>query len=130
MHTRYFTRDEIRDLIEANEVSREYGPDHQWSRVVWSVVETGDGRYWRIEWNRGLTENGVDEWFDADYPEVRPVPTVRGSHATRYLTDEEACELPTMSQAANTISDGTFRCESADGDSASQETTLERMMNP
>ena len=91
---RHFTEDEIHDLIDGSEESREYGENGRWTRPVRSVVRTEDGRYWAIDWQRSLTEYGEDEIYEGDYPEVFPTRTLRIDRRTMWLTGDERDDMP------------------------------------
>jgi hypothetical protein len=46
-------------------VGFQQGPDRRWSRTDLYVVKDGEGRYWGLPWERGLTECQESEGFRA-----------------------------------------------------------------
>ena len=50
------TESEISDLVAECEVEVKYGQNRRWSRSATTISKLGD-RYFRIEWENGLTEN-------------------------------------------------------------------------
>ena len=53
---------ELSDLVFECEVETKYGQNRRWSRSAITIVELGD-RYFRIEWENGLTENQPNEFY-------------------------------------------------------------------
>ena len=52
---------EISDLVSCYEVDVKYSDNRRWSRSATTIVELGD-RYFKIEWENGLTENQPNEF--------------------------------------------------------------------
>ena len=55
------TESEISDLVCECEVEVKYGQNRRWSRSATTISKLGD-RYFRIEWENGLTENQPDDF--------------------------------------------------------------------
>ena len=53
---------EISDLVFCYEVETKYSENRRWSRSATTIVKLGD-RYFRIEWENGLTENQPNEFY-------------------------------------------------------------------
>ena len=77
-----FTETEVRELIyEGNFVDEIEGNDHRWDREVTTIIEV-DGRYFAIDWRRGLTEC-QENWFDNQPREV--TKTTRMVEVTEWI---------------------------------------------
>jgi hypothetical protein len=70
MSSRYFTEKEVKNLIWDCEVDRIEGENRRWSRRVTSIVEADDGKFYKINWEQGLTENQENDYNAGEYPEV------------------------------------------------------------
>jgi len=57
------TESEISDLVCECEVEVKYGQNRRWSRSATTISKLGD-RYFRIEWENGLTENQPNEFYN------------------------------------------------------------------
>ena len=57
------TESEISDLVYECEVEVKYGQNRRWSRSATTISKLGD-RYFRIEWENGLTENQPNEFYN------------------------------------------------------------------
>lgn len=56
---------EIRDFLDAVEhYDEEEGGDRRWSRPVTTYCRTGDGRFFRVAWEKGLTEKQENSYPD------------------------------------------------------------------
>lgn len=61
------TEGEIKALVfECNEVERCEGENRRWSRTVSSIIELC-GRFFKVVWEQGLTENQDDQFFEQPY---------------------------------------------------------------
>lgn len=61
------TEKEIRTLVfECNEVERCEGENRRWSRTVSSIIELC-GRFFKVIWEQGLTENQDDQFLEQPY---------------------------------------------------------------
>lgn len=61
------TEREIRTLVfECNEVERCEGENRRWSRTVSSIIELC-GRFFKVIWEQGLTENQDDSFYEQPY---------------------------------------------------------------
>ena len=57
------TESEISDLVYECEVEVKYGQNRRWSRSATTISKLWD-RYFRIEWENGLTENQPNEFYN------------------------------------------------------------------
>ena len=57
------TESEISDLVCECEDEVKYGQNRRWSRSATTISKLGD-RYFRIEWENGLTENQPNEFYN------------------------------------------------------------------
>jgi len=95
----YLTAEEKKDLVYEREVTSEGGGERRWYENMASVVKAEDGKFYRINYDRGLTENQDDEFNNGEVPEVFPVRAVRVESETRYLTeDEQKISHPSLAQ--------------------------------
>lgn len=61
------TENELKTLVfECHEVERCEGENRRWSRTVNSIVELC-GRFFKVIWEQGLTENQDDNFYDQPY---------------------------------------------------------------
>lgn len=59
------SEDEISDLLEyLPHYDEEHGDNRRWSRSVTTYVQTKDGRFFRIDWEQGLTESQEDSYWE------------------------------------------------------------------
>jgi hypothetical protein len=70
MGKRYFTSQEVKELVWDNEIETTYGENRRWSRSASSIVEADDGKFYRVYWENGLTESQPNEFFNDTYDEV------------------------------------------------------------
>ncbi len=70
---RYFTSDEVQDLVFDNEVETIYGPNRRWTRTNQTIIKADDGKHYKLEWEEGLTENQEHEFYDQEAPEVEKI---------------------------------------------------------
>ena len=57
------TESEISDLVCECEAEVKYGQNRRWARSATTISQIGD-RYFRIEWENGLTENQPNEFYN------------------------------------------------------------------
>lgn len=77
-----FTETEIKGLVDrGNFVDEIEGDDHRWDREITTIIEV-DGRYFAIDWRRGLTEY-QGNWFDNQPREV--TKTTRMVEVTEWI---------------------------------------------
>lgn len=69
MSMRKFTEQEVENAVYERTVYSTMGELHRWSAPVESIVEQ-DGKLYRINWMKGLTENQEDFFESGEYPEV------------------------------------------------------------
>ena len=90
--------DELKALVfetygeGVREVEVTFDEPRRWLRGAHTVVELY-GRYWRIDWEQGLTEYQEDEFWDQPV-EVVPVREIIPAHeVTRWVAkDGESCQ--------------------------------------
>lgn len=99
--SRRLTADEQEELVYRNEVDSESNGSGRWMEYVDSTVRHEDGSFYRISWQRGLTENQQDEFYDAEAPMVFPQRTTSVKSEVAYLT---ANEISSKEQAPNLAS--------------------------
>lgn len=88
MSTRNFTSEEVENLVWESEVYRDEIDSGRWSMYIQSVVQTEDGRFYRVNWSEGLTEYQDNDYDGGEYPEVFPVQGVSSVDVgTTYVTD-------------------------------------------
>lgn len=59
------TEDEISDFVnELPHYDEEYGDNRRWSRGVTTYVQTTDGRFFRVNWEEGLTEYQENSYWE------------------------------------------------------------------
>lgn len=69
-NTRHFTEEEAEKLVYDAAVYEKILDTNRWSVITETVVETDDGKYYKILWNKAATEYQEDEFYDKNYPEV------------------------------------------------------------
>lgn len=95
----YLSADEQEELVFSNDVTEQGFGGRRWSETMETVVLNDDGKFYRITWERGLTENQDNEFEDGDVPEVFPVQVLKVKSKSRYLTaDELKVDKPTLAQ--------------------------------
>lgn len=95
----YLSADEQEDLVFSNDVASEGYGERRWSETMATTVLHENGKFYRITWERGLTENQDNEFEDGDVPEVFPAQALKVKAKTEYLTAEELAEKkPTLAQ--------------------------------
>lgn len=93
MTKRHFTADEISDLVW-EPIEEEVTYRGRWDESIESTIEV-DGKFYRLNWNRGLTESQENYYEEGDYEELVPVTSTfitSPSTETEYLTQEQAEE--------------------------------------
>lgn len=102
----YFSESEQQELVQEGKTIEEEGHgDRRWSEYMTTVVQTDDGKFYRVSWDRGLTENQDNTYQDGDVPEVFPVKSLSVYSETLYLTEGEQTSLrPTL--AGKMLSEG------------------------
>lgn len=94
----YLNAIEQERLLSSSELISEerFGPD-RWTEPMASTVRADDGKYYRIRWARGLTENQDSSFEDGELLQVFPVESLKVQSKTLYLTDDELNEVrPTL----------------------------------
>ena len=59
------------------EVTTEEGEDGRWTRGVDTIFKLGEDEYWCISWQKGLTEEQDNEFFDDPFRVKKIVKTVQ-----------------------------------------------------
>ena len=84
-------------LNSSEHISEEGLGAGRWTEPTLTVVRADDGRYYRIRWARGLTENQENEFEDGELLRVFPVESLKVKSKTLYLSDEELDQVrPTL----------------------------------
>lgn len=95
----YMKADEQEDLVFSSDVASEGLGERRWSETTNTVVRTDDGKLYRIQWERGLTENQDNTFEDGEVPEVFISHELKVKTKTLYLTSTEQQERrPTLAQ--------------------------------
>lgn len=76
-------------LYDSKLIEEEGHGERRWSEYMSSVVLADDGKYYRINWDRGLTENQEHTFESGEVEEVFPVNSLRVQSETLYLTKAE-----------------------------------------
>lgn len=86
------TEDEIADFLDyVPNYLEEEGEDGRWARSVTTYCKTRDGRFFRVDWQRGLTEMQSNTYYFQPvevtlHEEERTIPTIR--RTWREVTDD------------------------------------------
>ena len=80
--SRYFTEDEILELLDLNEVQTREITESRWSMITETIIQY-DKKFYRIEWERGLTESQEDTVFGQEAPEVFPIHEIHVEEQTQ-----------------------------------------------
>ena len=102
-HTRYFTAEEAQDLVYEHEIDREEYEDRRWSRTVYSVVKSDDGKLYGIVWELGLTEYQENMFDDGDYEEVFETVVFKASRKVEYVTAEAMQKKDSTEEELNSL---------------------------
>jgi len=84
----HLSAQEQEELVNRAEVHRIDCGERRWSETTISTVQK-DGRFYRILWERGLTENQDDEFEASEVPEVFESIEIKAKAQRHYLTPEE-----------------------------------------
>lgn len=89
MSSRFFTESELESLVyESDFFTREIS-EGRWSMSVETVVQADDGKFYLVNWERGLTENQEDSFpYDGEFPEVFPVEGVYEIRTGTYYVED------------------------------------------
>jgi len=94
----HLSAQEQEELVKRAEVHRIDCGERRWSETTISIVQK-DGRFYRILWERGLTENQDDEFESGEVPEVFESIEIKAKATHHYFTLEEFDrESPTLTQ--------------------------------
>lgn len=86
-------------LYESTQIAEEGHGARRWSEAMTTIVQAEDGKLYRINWDRGLTEAQEDEFQDGEVPEVFPVDSLKVRSSFRYLTaEEQKVNWPTLAE--------------------------------
>lgn len=95
----YLSEERQKDLVHGSAITSDGGGERRWAEGMTTVVRDDDGKFYRIFWDRGLTEDHENEFTAGDVSEVFPVKELRVNTQTFYLTDDEQQKLrPTLTQ--------------------------------
>lgn len=91
---------EQEDLLwESEQIDEDEHGSGRWTAYVSTVVRAKDGKFYRINWERGLTENQENIFEDGEVEEVFPVEHLIVNSSTQYLTArEQEAQKPTLAQ--------------------------------
>lgn len=91
---------EQQDLLwESEQIEEDEHGSGRWTAYVSTVVRAKDGKFYRINWERGLTENQENIFEDGEVEEVFPADRLIVSKSTQYLTkNEQKAQKPTLAQ--------------------------------
>lgn len=87
---RHFNSEEIKDYVfrEKGEVIREeLGDNRRWLQGVETTFKTEEGEFYIASWDRGLTENQDNEFYDQTLEQVFPLSTVVANVTTVFSPD-------------------------------------------
>lgn len=73
MAIRHFTEEEVGMYIDEGEVSRRILERHRWSLYVESIVQTEDGKFYRVYWDQAATVSQEHEFWAQDATEVEKI---------------------------------------------------------
>lgn len=73
MTVRHFTEEEVKFYVFEEEVSRRILENHRWSLYVESIVQTEDGKFYRVYWDEAATESQEHEFWAQDATEVEKI---------------------------------------------------------
>lgn len=85
---RHFTAEELEEMIYSGDEERKYFDNRRWSRTVESIVEV-DNKFYRVNWEEGLTESQENEFYDGEYPEVKKHEGVNAKRFTKWINVDE-----------------------------------------
>lgn len=96
----HLTESEQKSLVFENKIVHQEGHgERRWSEYMSTTVKADDGKFYRVNWDRALTENGENEFESGEVPEVFPVNSMQVYSETLYLTVEEQAEIrPTLAE--------------------------------
>ena len=83
-HTRHFTEDEVDTAVNCHYMDEIEGPYKRWTQKMTTIVNIDD-HYYRITWERGLTEMNEDKYYEDDYPEVEPHTRIIARSETEWI---------------------------------------------
>lgn len=69
MSKRFFSEDEVKELIWESEVDQKIIDSSRWSMSMESIVKI-DGKYYRVHWEQGATEYQENEYYEQEADEV------------------------------------------------------------
>ena len=73
MTVRHFTEEEVKFYVFEEEVSRRLCESRRWSLEVESIVQTEDGKFYRVYWDQAATELQENEFWAQDATEVEKI---------------------------------------------------------
>lgn len=90
MGKKYFTEDELNELVRDYDIHTVEGESTRWQRAVTTIVSDKEhNKMYKIDWMKGATENQEDTFLAGWYPEVFSHQQVKGSVIHRFLTEEQ-----------------------------------------
>lgn len=89
MASRTFTESEMESLVYESGVFTRDIDQGKWSMFVETVVKADDGKFYLVNWQRGLTENQEDSFpLYGECPEVFPVEGVYEIRTGTYYVED------------------------------------------
>ena len=73
MTVRHFTEEEVQELVWGTEHDRNILGRNRWSLYVKSIVQTEDGKFYRVYWDEAATESQEHEFWAQDATEVEKI---------------------------------------------------------
>lgn len=73
MTVRHLTEEEVKFYVFEEEVSRRLCESHRWSLYVESIVQTEDGKFYRVYWDQAATELQENEFWEQEATEVEKI---------------------------------------------------------
>lgn len=76
-----FTEEELEDLAwcdvdaDVEMITQEEGKQHRWTQDVSTIFEF-EGKYYSLDWDRGLTENQENGFYTQPYQVEKEVKTI------------------------------------------------------
>lgn len=73
MAERHFTEEEVQELVWGTEIGRNILERSRWSLYVESIVQTEDGKYYKVHWDEAATESQEHEFWSQSATEVEHI---------------------------------------------------------
>lgn len=70
-----FTSEEVEEYVCEHDIETKYGENRRWSRSASTIVER-DGKFYRLVWENGLTEEQPNEYEEQEAVEVKQIEEI------------------------------------------------------